>query len=126
MRLINVHNLVMEDFVGWDIPPYVILSHRWQSGEISYQDFENDKGKQKPSYHKIERLCQMVRDEVDWIWLDTCCIDKRNLTELSEAINSMYRWYEHSQYCVAYLYDVEDIEGLTSSTWLSVAGLCKN
>jgi len=40
--------------------------------------------------------------------MDTCCIDKRSSAELSEAINSMYRWYENAQVCYAYLHDVLD------------------
>lgn len=24
----------------------------------------------------------------DWVWVDTCCIDKRSSAELTEAINS--------------------------------------
>lgn len=35
------------------------------------------------------------------------CIDKSSSAELSEAINSMYRWYEKSSICYAYLYDCE-------------------
>jgi hypothetical protein len=43
-----------------------------------------------------------------YIWIDTCCIDKSSSAELSEAINSMYRWYEESRVCYAYLEDVEE------------------
>jgi hypothetical protein len=39
-------------------------------------------------------------------WIDTCCIEKRDSAELSEAINSMYRWYTEAQICYAYLEDV--------------------
>ena len=45
---------------------------------------------------------------MDYIWIDTCCIDKSSSAELSEAINSMYRWYEESNVCYAYLEDVEE------------------
>jgi len=119
MRLINVCSLEMKEFYDSNTPPYIILSHRWQEDEITYQDFEINQGRQKGSYHKIEHLCQIAREkEIDWVWLDTCCIDKRNLTELSEAINSMYRRYQQSQLCVAYLSDVEDgYDQLNSSTW---------
>ncbi len=47
-------------------------------------------------------------DGVRYIWIDTCCIDKSSSAELSEAINSMYRWYEESVVCYAYLEDVEE------------------
>ena len=33
-------------------------------------------------------------------------IDKTNYTELSESINSMYKWYRQSRICYAYLEDV--------------------
>ena len=39
-------------------------------------------------------------------WIDTCCIDKSSSAELSEAINSMFRWYEKAGVCYAYLSDV--------------------
>ena len=37
----------------------------------------------------------------------SCCIDKRNSAELTEAINSMFEWYSLSISCFAYLADVE-------------------
>jgi hypothetical protein len=42
----------------------------------------------------------------EWGWVDTCCIDKTSSAELSEAINSMYRWYTEADSCYAYLSDV--------------------
>jgi hypothetical protein len=38
--------------------------------------------------------------------VDTCCIDKKSSAELSEAINSMFRWYKNAAVCYAYLSDV--------------------
>jgi hypothetical protein len=38
----------------------------------------------------------------------SCCIRKTSSAELSEAINSMYRWYKNSEICYAYLADVPD------------------
>lgn len=39
--------------------------------------------------------------------LARCCIDKTSTAELSEAINSMYRWYQKAQVCYVYLADVD-------------------
>jgi hypothetical protein len=39
-------------------------------------------------------------------YLHSCCIDKRSSAELSEAINSMYKWYWRATKCYAYLSDV--------------------
>ena len=41
-----------------------------------------------------------------YIWIDSCCIDKTSSSELSEAINSMYAWYERAHVCYAYLANV--------------------
>ena len=53
-------------------------------------------------------------------------IDKTNLVELSEAINSMYRWYANAVICYVYLTDVpssgkafENPEGVSEGTWFS-------
>jgi hypothetical protein len=40
---------------------------------------------------------------LEYIWIDTCCIDKSSSAEL---INSMYRWYKNAYVCYAYLSDV--------------------
>jgi hypothetical protein len=39
-------------------------------------------------------------------WVDTCCIDKRNNTELGTAINSMFCWYQRAAKCYVFLLDV--------------------
>ena len=41
-----------------------------------------------------------------WAWVDTCCIDKSSSADLSEAINSMFRYYALADVCYAYLADV--------------------
>src|SRR5947209_1374185 len=38
--------------------------------------------------------------------MDTCCIDQSNNNELSEAVNSMFRWYRNAVKCYVYLSDV--------------------
>ncbi|KAF4836560.1 Vegetative incompatibility protein HET-E-1 [Colletotrichum tropicale] len=43
-----------------------------------------------------------------YMWIDTCCIDKTSSVEMSEAINSMFKWYQDSQICITYLSDVSD------------------
>ncbi|KAM5348896.1 hypothetical protein ACJ41O_008719 [Fusarium nematophilum] len=58
-------------------------------------------------FSKARHLCQLARSQgLDFAWMDTCCIDKASGTELNEAINSMYTWYENSILCVVYLADV--------------------
>ncbi|KAF9880163.1 het domain protein [Colletotrichum karsti] len=94
-----------------DIPQYAILSHRWgrPEDEPTFQDLmhQTASGKQKKGYQKILSFCSQVLEYgLTWAWADTCCIDKSSSAELSEAINSMYAWYEASRICFAYMEDV--------------------
>ncbi|PSR81436.1 heterokaryon incompatibility protein-domain-containing protein [Coniella lustricola] len=93
-----------------DIPEYAILSHTWNKDptmEITYQDLVNGTGKDKPGYTKIEFCGRRAKlDNLQYFWIDTCCIDKSNLAELVVAINSMFRWYQKAARCYVYLSDV--------------------
>lgn len=61
----------------------------------------------KKGYSKILGCCAKARAEgYRYIWIDTCCIDKSSSAELSEAINSMYKWYHDAEVCYAYLSDI--------------------
>jgi hypothetical protein len=107
MRLLNVHTRQLEEFFGDAIPHYAILSHTWGKEEVTLQDLAKEGHQHKQGYAKIEGCCQQaIKDELSWVWVDTCCIDKTSSAELSEAINSMFRWYENSDVCYAYLQDV--------------------
>ncbi|KAH8590344.1 hypothetical protein B0O99DRAFT_721734 [Bisporella sp. PMI_857] len=89
--------------------PYAILSHTWgdDDEEVNFKDLTESSGKTKAGYRKI-LFCgeQAARDDLKYCWVDTCCIDKSNNTELSEAINSMFRWYRNATKCYVYLSDV--------------------
>ena len=120
------------DFRGEE---YAILSHRWLANandEVLFADIEiiDDGGKDpatghrplrfilngaygrqppqtKPGFHKLRGAAQQaLTDGYEFIWIDTCCIDKSSSAELSEAINSMWTWYSKSTICYAYLQDV--------------------
>jgi hypothetical protein len=114
MRLLNTRTLQLEAFFDDQIPPYAILSHTWGDGEITFQDIQHlDVAREKEGFHKVERACALAASEGhDFIWIDTCCIDKSSSAELSEAINSMYQWYRQSAVCYAYLIDVDDHENV--------------
>jgi len=64
-------------------------------------------GKSKAGYTKI-RFCmtQAAKDGLQYPRVGTCCIDKSSSAELSEAINSMFRWYHDATKCYVYLSDV--------------------
>jgi hypothetical protein len=117
----------MKEFEGdASIPPYAILSHTWEKDEYLFCDKLDPRAVRKAGYAKIKRCCeQALQDDHEWLWADTyvwlaskpwlflpvadvyrCCIDKSSSAELSEAINSMFRWYRNAQVCYAYLADV--------------------
>ena len=109
MRLLDTSTIELHEFFDDDIPKYAILSHTWGDGEISYQNLEQAKTEvnPRPGYGKIRQCCQLARSgSYQYLWIDTCCIDKTSSAELSEAINSMYRWYRDAGICYAYLKDV--------------------
>jgi hypothetical protein len=103
MRLLNAQTKQFEEFFD-TTPPYAILSHTWGSNELTFKQMEQSG--YTPS-RKIDGCCeQALKDNLMYVWADTCCIDKTSSAELSEAINSMYAWYHASEVCYAYLSDV--------------------
>ncbi|UKZ61775.1 uncharacterized protein TrAtP1_003034 [Trichoderma atroviride] len=98
--------LEIEEFDDTSTPKYAILSHRWGNDELTLQDVERGTTA-KEGFKKVQQSCDMAkRNGIDYIWIDTCCINKESSSELSEAINSMYLWYFKAHICYAYLADV--------------------
>ncbi|KAL8951385.1 MAG: hypothetical protein Q9222_002635 [Ikaeria aurantiellina] len=122
MRLINVRTFDFEDHQPHEVR-YAILSHKWVDGrEIMFRDFDNPMKVDKSLLPRLDRLpageksfgvakiawsAAIARSRgLDYIWIDTCCIDKTSSAELDESINSMYQWYRTAVECYAYLLDV--------------------
>ncbi|KAN0122086.1 Heterokaryon incompatibility protein (HET) domain containing protein, partial [Hyaloscypha variabilis] len=109
MRLLHASSFQLKSFEGDAIPPYAILSHTWGEDEVSFQDIHGPDASSKVGFKKIQLICSHALEHgLQYVWVDTCCIDKTSSAELSEAINSMFRWYQKSRYCYAYLADVPD------------------
>ncbi|KAI5984216.1 hypothetical protein EDD15DRAFT_2375441 [Pisolithus albus] len=95
---------------------YCILSHRWIKGEeVNYEQLKDlvklDNVYEILNWHgyqKIFKACSVADGLFEYLWVDTCCIDRRSSSELSEAINSMFRWYRNSTQCYTYLHDTSD------------------
>ncbi|KAK6070977.1 het domain-containing protein [Seiridium cupressi] len=123
MRLIDTHtHLLLEPWKAAG-KEYAILSHTWGAEEVIFQEWEQlfpsgaIKGQcphvrhtgieNKAGYHKVIQACEQAkRDGICWLWSDTMCINKESSAELSEAINSMYKWYSEAKICYVYLTDV--------------------
>jgi hypothetical protein len=88
--------------------PYAILSHTWEDGEeVTFEGLKDSFGKTKRGYKKLQCYGQQAAyDGLQYFWVDTCCINKSGDSELSEAINSMFRWYRKAAICYVYLADV--------------------
>ena len=111
MRLLHTKTLLFEEYFDGQIPKYAILSHRWEGQEVSFQELKKGRAGAKSGLKKIKDCCQYAASRgLEYVWIDTCCIDKKSSAELSEAINSMYSWYANAVECYASLADVEWIE----------------
>ncbi|ETS74201.1 hypothetical protein PFICI_14067 [Pestalotiopsis fici W106-1] len=119
MYLINTYTLKLEYFIGECPVRYAILSHTWGTEEVTFADLSGNRGetyKNKAGFIKIRYTCKQARnDGLRYAWIDTCCINKDSSAELSEAINSMYRWYKKADICYAYLADFYAIGSVRSS-----------
>lgn len=128
-RLINTQTFAFETRSAHlrkpdeDYPRFAIISHRWEDQEISYQEFlyftspQKDRNdtvarilglnlskEQGKGFWKVKSACRVAKARgYDWLWIDTCCINKDSSAELSEAINSMYEWYRDASECLVYL-----------------------
>lgn len=108
MHLLNTQTLKLEHYNSEYDVPYCTLSHRWLPGdqEMSYQETGDIHASSKRGAVKVRAACSVARGMAyRYIWVDTCCIDKTSSAALSEAINSMYRYYQRGQKCLAYFAD---------------------
>jgi hypothetical protein len=128
MRLLEIganDQLSLTNFISNKVPKYVILSHTWEADhdEVTYEDFTNNLGLNKKGYRKIH-FCrdQAKKDDFQYFWIDSVCIDKKNSVELQEAINSMARWYRKAAKCYIYLSDVssaDEYDTFRRSRWFT-------
>jgi hypothetical protein len=89
---------------------FVMLSHRWEGKEPllhEIQDRSVYELDQVDGTAKLQSFCTVVRDSgYLWAWSDTCCINKNNMIELQQSVNTMFVWYRHSALTIVYLSDV--------------------
>jgi hypothetical protein len=95
MRLLNAKTFTLADFNNEGIvPDYAILSHTWGDDEVTFKDLAELPRQQldsKRAWEKVEKCCiKAIKWDLDWVWINTCCIDQSSSVELLEVINSMY------------------------------------
>jgi heterokaryon incompatibility protein (HET) len=113
MRLLKVNedgSFGLESVLEDKAPSFAILSHTWSTeadDEVKLQDIKDGTCANKTGFQKL-LFCskQAKHDGLQYFWVDTCCIDQTNNVELTESINSMFRWYQKAAKCYVYLSDV--------------------
>ncbi|KAJ4355620.1 uncharacterized protein N0V89_003640 [Didymosphaeria variabile] len=106
------------------------LSQDDHGGDVTFTEFNDSKDKLKQAaaiedrekrkdeieklglrtaaFDKLLQAIKLASDEgATHIWIDSCCINRDNSSELTEALNSMYRYYEEATKCLVYLHDFE-------------------
>ncbi len=136
MRLLNVYNLSFHAFKEHELPPYAIASHRWEEEEVSFAEVYHKQNTWKMGFRKVADFCQFVRQRnqvvkqcsrsqelkearLEWIWIDTCCINKESSEEVKYDVTSMYKYYEKAAECYAYLSDVNVLADFPHSKWFT-------
>ncbi|OCK75561.1 hypothetical protein K432DRAFT_308217 [Lepidopterella palustris CBS 459.81] len=126
MRLLKVKadgSFSLTSFAPDQIRPYAILSHGWEADnqDVTFKDLTNSVASSKNGYRKIQFCGEQARnDGLEYFWVDSCCTDKMDFTELSTAINSTFRWHQDSARSYVCLSDISmDIRPQSSTQWES-------
>ncbi|CAO3674717.1 unnamed protein product [Umbelopsis ramanniana] len=107
--------------VNVDVREVVFITHRWDTSKISPEiNYQTVMEKKRCNIHAISLLSTKLgrirnalkKKSIRYVWIDTICIDKANLSELDEVIRSMYKWYAS---CFAVVLD----SGTPLDTWCS-------
>jgi hypothetical protein len=132
MRLLNVSTFKLLNKRENELAPYAILSHTLarDEDEVTLQDMQSFAASRsgedittspvslKSGFAKIREAARLALSQgLEFIWVDTCNIDKTSSAELSEAINSIFSWYKRSAACYALL---SDVEGTSNSDTASI------
>ncbi|KAG1730442.1 hypothetical protein EDB19DRAFT_1379614 [Suillus lakei] len=98
---------------------YATLSHRWlDEGEPTYEEMKMGTAA-GPGYEKLVAFCKKAKEYyVEFVWSDTCCIDKNSSTELDESIRSMFRWYQNSFVCIVHMAQSKTITDIQEDEWI--------
>ncbi|KAI9930342.1 hypothetical protein MW887_011094 [Aspergillus wentii] len=110
------HESLLSDLIPASVSRLSLLSHTEGHPEHHYKaldrlfhDFAARKDSHVPA---LKEIYLSYPSDADDLYKDQCDrlaaeAEKESSAELSEAINSMYRWYQKSAICYAYLSDVD-------------------
>ena len=103
---------------------YAMFSHRWEYGEPLFQKVQNisiyDLESSSPNI-KLQMLCKLICSlGFQWVWSDTCCIDKKDNVVLQESLVAMFTWYRGSSLTIVYLRGVWSQSQQPGDLWKSI------
>lgn len=107
---------------------FAVFSHRWGNGEPSFNDLPSKRLQVSrrttpsgPGYQKLLKFCEKARTDYgcEYVWADTCCINKESSAELEEAILSMGVWYSEAGVCIVHLGNSTTLEDFMEEPWFT-------
>jgi len=103
---------------------YVMLSHRWQAHEPTFQMVENVSIyglPESPENSKVQGFCELVRSlRFHWAWSDTCCVNQQDKGVQQESVVAMFRWYRGSSLTIVHLLGVLSESQKIGCLWRSI------
>lgn len=103
---------------------YVMLSHRWQPNEPTFQVVENVSIyalPASPANSKQQSFCDLVRSlHFRWAWSDTCCVNQLDKGVQQESLVAMFRWYRGSSLTIVHLLGVLSESQQFGCLWKSI------
>lgn len=121
MRLLHTQTLGLEPFFGSRTrPPYAVLSHTWEPGLPRYSEFATDakNAASGPGSTLVRRACDAAQQlGYQYVWVECICVDASSVAEVSEAVNSAYRWFQEAAACLVYLADLPSGDTYDEGVW---------
>ncbi|EXF84457.1 hypothetical protein CFIO01_02772 [Colletotrichum fioriniae PJ7] len=88
---------------------YAILSHVYSTpGHDEWDAYDSASLPDNISRKAvIDNACLLARQNgLDYIWIDSLCIDKNSFDEVSDTINSLSEYFKNAHICFVYLFDL--------------------
>jgi hypothetical protein len=109
MRLVDTATIQLHEFFDDQIPPYAILSHRWETNEVTFQDLVEGRvagygktngrgagGGEMKGYKKIKECCRRARE--DGFEFVVCLFSsKRDIIDLIATVDRLLLHQQNQQ-----------------------------
>lgn len=111
----NIKEYIKNQMVNTDWDNYMILKNFIEKNINLCKKIDN--------HYKLLKIFHCsFKNDYEYIWIDTLCIDKSSSSELSENIISMYNIYMYAKYVQVHLckdYIIDDIKNMLNDEWFS-------